>query len=228
VTVGQSGAEIEAIYKNCEVYCVENNSWTFVGSMSNPRSEHIMFKLNDQIILIMGGAYSMGYYPIIELYDISSFQSIYDFNFPAHMEPGKNSIQLGSGNIFVAGGNEFSISGDIPFKRPSSRTFIYDNMTNIISTEITKPKFNLVQNYPNPFNNSTVIKYSITESSEADLSIFDILGNHVLTLFKEFKSKGDYQHVLNSELSNQLSSGIYICTLKVSNKTKSIKIILIK
>jgi len=37
--------------------------------------------------------------------------------------------------------------------------------------------FNLYQNYPNPFNPSTKIKYSIPQSSNVVIKVFDILGN---------------------------------------------------
>ena len=56
------------------------------------------------------------------------------------------------------------------------------NMIDEIPTE-----FLLSQNYPNPFNPSTKIKYSIPQSSNVIIKVFDILGNEIETLVNEEK-----------------------------------------
>lgn len=53
-------------------------------------------------------------------------------------------------------------------------------------------EFSLYQNYPNPFNPSTKIKYSIPQSSNVDLKVYDILGNEIETLVNEVKPAGTY------------------------------------
>ena len=52
--------------------------------------------------------------------------------------------------------------------------------------------FQLYQNYPNPFNPSTKIKYSIPQSSNVVIKVFDILGNEIETLVNEEKPAGTY------------------------------------
>jgi len=42
--------------------------------------------------------------------------------------------------------------------------------------------YSLAQNYPNPFNAATVIEYTLVESSNIRLEVFDILGRRVRTL----------------------------------------------
>ncbi len=55
--------------------------------------------------------------------------------------------------------------------------------SNIIEVEINAPsKFTLEQNYPNPFNPSTKIEYSIPQSSQVTLKIFNTLGEEIETL----------------------------------------------
>jgi hypothetical protein len=80
--------------------------------------------------------------------------------------------------------------------------------------------FNLYQNYPNPFNPTTNIEYFIQESSEVEIKIFDILGNHILTLVNEFRNSGKHKETFNA---NYLSSGIYFYSIRVNGiqKTKS-------
>ena len=54
-------------------------------------------------------------------------------------------------------------------------------------------EFQLYQNYPNPFNSSSVIEYSIPNSSQVTLKIFNTLGEEIETLVNEEKSFGTYE-----------------------------------
>lgn len=93
----------------------------------------------------------------------------------------------------------------------------------------TVPKvFKLAQNYPNPFNPSTKITYQLPISSEVDLSIYNLLGQKVITLVSDKQEAGYYRiewKGLNQ--SNQLvSSGIYFLQLKTKHFIQTIKMIL--
>ena len=44
--------------------------------------------------------------------------------------------------------------------------------------------FKLHQNYPNPFNPETVISFSVPEEIEVEISIFDLLGNKIDSIYK--------------------------------------------
>ncbi len=72
--------------------------------------------------------------------------------------------------------------------------------------------YNLSQNYPNPFNPSTKIKYSVPQSSNVVIKVFDILGNEIETLVNEEKSVGTYELTW---FAKQLPSGIYFYRLQV-------------
>ncbi len=73
----------------------------------------------------------------------------------------------------------------------------------------------LLQNFPNPFNPTTTIKYSIPESGEVTIKVYDVLGRKVKTLVDGFKQNGNYEVTFNA---NDLSSGIYIYRIIASNK----------
>ena len=71
----------------------------------------------------------------------------------------------------------------------------------------------LFNNYPNPFNPSTKIKYSIPNSSQVVIKVFDILGNEIETLVNEEKSTGTYEVTW---YAGQLPSGVYFYQLKAT------------
>ena len=79
--------------------------------------------------------------------------------------------------------------------------------------------------YPNPFNPSTTISYQLPERSIVTIKIYDMLGREVKELIEEIKEAGYYKLEFNG---NELSSGIYICTIRANKFSKSIKLMLIK
>jgi subtilisin-like proprotein convertase family protein len=95
---------------------------------------------------------------------------------------------------------------------------------NPTSTEIPK-EFSLYQNYPNPFNPVTKIKYSIPESSQAKLIIYDVNGKEIYTVVNEWLNAGIYESEFNA---SELSSGIYFYQLITNNFTETKKMVLIK
>jgi photosystem II stability/assembly factor-like uncharacterized protein len=85
--------------------------------------------------------------------------------------------------------------------------------------------YNLFQNYPNPFNPLTTISYSIPQSAQVNLKIFDILGNEIAELINEEKQPGEYQVQWNAE---SFSSGVYFYQLKAGSFISTKKLLLMK
>ena len=87
-------------------------------------------------------------------------------------------------------------------------------------------QFFLEQNYPNPFNPSTQIKFGITEASNVDLRVYDVLGREVAILANnEFLAAGSYNIKFSAA---NLASGIYIYKLTAGANTVSRKMQLLK
>ncbi len=86
------------------------------------------------------------------------------------------------------------------------------------------------QNYPNPFNPSTSIAYELPEDGEAEIKVFNTLGNPVATLFDGFQSAGLHQIKWEGrdDSGNDLPSGLYICKLKSDQTTRTIKLLRIR
>jgi len=83
----------------------------------------------------------------------------------------------------------------------------------------------LYQNYPNPFNSNTRISYKLTKTSFVKLSIFDINGRLIKTLFSERQDAGNYSINWNS---NNLSSGVYFYRIDAGEFNSVKKCLLIK
>ncbi|MBN1782385.1 T9SS type A sorting domain-containing protein [bacterium] len=86
-------------------------------------------------------------------------------------------------------------------------------------------EFALKQNYPNPFNPSTTISYTIPNTANVRLVIYDILGREVTTLVNEKQDAGRYQVRFNVD---QHSSGVYLCKLVMDDKVQTLKMMMLK
>lgn len=86
--------------------------------------------------------------------------------------------------------------------------------------------FSLEQNYPNPFNPSTVINYSVGNSSNVNITVYDLSGKEVSLLLNETKPAGRYSVEWNA---NGFASGIYFYKLTINgSQTIEKKMVLIK
>jgi hypothetical protein len=83
----------------------------------------------------------------------------------------------------------------------------------------------LSQNHPNPFNPVTKINYSIPQSLQVVIKVFDVLGNEVEELVNEKKPRGNYELTWYVE---NLPSGIYFYRLKAGNFIETKKLVLMK
>jgi len=98
--------------------------------------------------------------------------------------------------------------------------------SDIIDVEIsTVSDFILEQNYPNPFNPSTTIKFSISESGNTTIRVYNLLGSEVTTLLNEMKQPGTYE--INFDAAG-LSSGTYFYSMESGNFRQVRKMILLK
>lgn len=72
--------------------------------------------------------------------------------------------------------------------------------------------FSLEQNTPNPFNPATRIRYFIPRDGRVRLTVCDLLGRTVVTLFDGWQPAGARSVEFNAE---RLPAGIYLCRLRM-------------
>jgi len=100
------------------------------------------------------------------------------------------------------------------------------NTTSIVKSEDTsQSKFKLYSIYPNPFNVQTRIKFSISQASYVNISVYDSKGRLIKTLLNGNINSGT--HTLIWEASD-MASGIYIIRMSTENFIKTLKCLLIK
>lgn len=92
-----------------------------------------------------------------------------------------------------------------------------------IDNDVNVPKeFTLKQNYPNPFNPTTDISFTIGQTSDINLTIYNLLGQKVRVLENASRQAGT--HTLRwdgrDQMGQDVSTGVYLYTL--TNGTKSI------
>jgi hypothetical protein len=91
-------------------------------------------------------------------------------------------------------------------------------------------QYYLYQNFPNPFNPNTEIKFDLPEAVKVQLSVFNILGQHVTTLVNEVRPAGAYRVIWDSKNAggSSVASGVYVYQLKAGNFIDAKKMVLIR
>jgi hypothetical protein len=98
--------------------------------------------------------------------------------------------------------------------------------SNIVEIKIGLPtNLELNQNYPNPFNPSTTISFTIPNSGDVSLKIFNALGEEVATLLDGYREAGVYAVNFNAV---NLPSGMYIYQMKTNQTLLTKKMSLLK
>ena len=86
-------------------------------------------------------------------------------------------------------------------------------------------KYELFQNYPNPFNPTTNVKFSILNSGNVKLIVYDVMGREVQTLVNEKLQAGTYETTFDG---SNLNSGVYFYKLMTQGFTETKRMLMIK
>ena len=102
--------------------------------------------------------------------------------------------------------------------------------TDTEGSTLNPTEFTLSQNYPNPFNPSTEISFTLYQSDNVELSIYNMLGQKVRTLTNEIKNAGTHTLKWNGldEMGQSVSTGIYLYRLTSGTKSITKKMALMK
>ena len=73
--------------------------------------------------------------------------------------------------------------------------------------------YSLSQNYPNPFNPTTTIEYGLPSASKVRLTVFDVLGRNIATLYNGEQGAG-YQRL---RWDAPVSTGVYFYSIDATS-----------
>lgn len=139
---------------------------------------------------------------------------------PYYVSPG-DSISIGF--IYAFGNSEQDLFEQINAARTSG---IFEvNEINSDPDNSFPSSTSLFQNFPNPFNPTTNITFNLSQISDVELSIYDLLGKKVRTIVSDRLTGGIHNYSVSL---NELSSGIYFAILETPNFKELIKLTLIK
>ena len=90
-------------------------------------------------------------------------------------------------------------------------------------------RFTLGQNYPNPFNPSTIIPYHLAASSEVQLEVFNLLGQHIATLVDGERSAGFHTATWHATdaAGRAVGAGVYVYRMTVGVESQTGRMVLI-
>lgn len=114
----------------------------------------------------------------------------------------------------------------------SVSTAVYQILeTGIEQNQLSMPTLlRLHPNYPNPFNQGTVIQYEIPERGFITLDIYNVQGQFIRSIRKQFTAPGIYTDSWDgtNENNQPAGSGLYFIRLKFQNQVVITKILLTK
>lgn len=84
--------------------------------------------------------------------------------------------------------------------------------------------------YPNPFNPVTNINYEIPENAHVVLSVYNMMGQHVIDLVNEELEAGYYKQQWNglNKMGTPVASGVYLYRMTTPNFTNTQKVLFLK
>jgi hypothetical protein len=138
--------------------------------------------------------------------------------------------------------SKYGPAGDCVFTQPSGKTSspkfngksTYSLSYYPLDADDVNPgmsyAFTLDQNRPNPFNPSTTVNYSLARKSQVNISIFNILGQKVVTLVNGEQEPGPHEAVWEGRDSNghTVASGIYFYKMVAGDYVQTRKMALMR
>jgi hypothetical protein len=100
-----------------------------------------------------------------------------------------------------------------------------------VGETIVPDDYVLEQNYPNPFNAGTSIVFYAPRQEPVELSVYNLLGEKVHTLFRGVAQPGQnsfFWPEARDERGNALATGTYVLRLSTPRSRHALKLVLLK
>jgi len=139
-----------------------------------------------------------------------------------------SSISAGINDIILINNDNRLIIKEIEFSSADGR--LMKSLSGESSQSVVPSGFILEQNYPNPFNPITEIGFSLPKMSKVNLTVYNVLGQEVITLIESSMPSGNHTVIWDgrNDLGSSVGSGIYFYRLKADDFEAKRKMILLK
>ena len=154
-------------------------------------------------------------------------------NYDYHLQASSPLIDAGDPTMKEADNSTINMGrygGTTEYTSVSSGDGTSSTKPTVLKTEDTPLVFSLSQNAPNPFNPETIISYSLPQSEQVKLVIYNVLGQEIRTLVNAFKPAGRYRVVWNSkdDFGRSVSSGVYFYQITAGEFLNTRKMLILK
>jgi PKD repeat protein len=162
-----------------------------------------------------------------------NYSDVTDASGVASMETGKTKNCAGEWCFEVTDVTHSSYTydpADNAVTKACESGWVYGEGGDYLSLEDEVPQeFNL-GNHPNPFNPTTDISFTLPEPSYVTLTIYNVVGQQVITLVDGYRTAGPHTVTWSGRSANgeAVSSGIYFYRLEAGEKAISKKMLLLK
>jgi len=94
----------------------------------------------------------------------------------------------------------------------------YDGPVNVIEESKEAAGYNLEQNYPNPVQDKSTIRFSLKQTNQVNIRVYNTVGQLVSELVDDVLNQGTYTTTFDA---SNLPVGAYIYTLQAGTVTLS-------
>ena len=117
-----------------------------------------------------------------------------------------------------------------PYAKKYQELMIFDQLNNSSIDNTRGPIVSNIDNVPNPFNPNTTLKYELLFGGPIKITIYDLMGRKVKTLFDGYQEAGARAILWDSTDDNGilLGTGFYFYTIRTSSELKKGKMLFLK
>ena len=124
---------------------------------------------------------------------------------------------------------QYHYTDDVGWEDSERMLLTYTEFTDV-ADDFLQPEKISATNYPNPFNPETTISFNLPVSQNVELSVINIKGQRVKTLFNDHRSAGQHNFRWDGKDSSgrEVSSGVYFYLLEGEDLSHKGKMLLLK
>ena len=117
-----------------------------------------------------------------------------------------------------------------PYAKKYQELMIFDQLNNSSIDNTRGQIVSNIDNVPNPFNPNTTLKYELLAGGPIKITIYDLMGREVKTLFDGYQEAGAKAILWDSTDDNGilLGTGFYFYTIRTSSELKKGKMLFLK